>query len=73
MDKTPTPSPRSAPYIESWRRLLDGPRSDVVRLLMSAGEDDVELLKMSPFTTMLSEDERAAVTQRSKVRRAVAP
>ena len=66
-------SKRSAPYIESWRRLLDGPRSDVVRLLMSTDEDDVELLKMSPFTTMLSEDERAQVTHRSKVRRAVAP
>ena len=66
-------SKRSAPYIESWHRLLYGPRSDVVRLLMSTDEDDVELLKMSPFTTMLNEDERSEVTKRSKVRRSLAP
>ena len=61
---------RSSPYIETWRRLLDGPRSDIVRLLLSTDEDDVELLKMSPFTTLLNDNERDEVTRRSKLRRA---
>jgi transcriptional regulator with XRE-family HTH domain len=63
-------SKRSSPYIETWRRLLDGSRSNVVRLLLSTDEDDVELLKMSPFTTLLNDDERHEVTRRSKLRRA---
>jgi hypothetical protein len=32
-------SKRSSPYIETWRRLLDGSRSDIVRLLLSTDED----------------------------------
>jgi len=63
-------SKRSSPYIETWQHLLDGPRSDIVRLLLSTDEDDVELLKMSPFTTLLSDNERDEVTRRSKLRRA---
>jgi transcriptional regulator with XRE-family HTH domain len=62
-------SKRSSPYIETWRLLLDGPRSDIVRLLLSTNEDDVELLKMSPFTTLLSDNERGDVARRSKLRR----
>lgn len=61
---------RSSQYIDTWRRLLDGPRSDLVQLLLSADEDDVEILKMSPFTTLLNDDERDEVTRRSKLRRA---
>ena len=34
------------------------------------GEDDIELLKMSPFTTLLNDEERDEVTRRSKLRRA---
>lgn len=34
-------SKRSSPYIETWRRLLDGRRSDIVRLLLSTDEDDL--------------------------------
>ncbi len=63
-------SKRSSPYLATWRRLLDGPRSDIVRLLLSTDEDDIELLKMSPFTTLLSDQERLEVTSRSKLRRA---
>ncbi len=63
-------SKRSSPYIETWQRLLDGPRSDIVRLLLSTDENDVELLKMSPFTTLLSDNERDEVNRRSKLRRA---
>ena len=32
---------RSSSYVELWHRLLDGPRSDIVRLLLSTDEDDV--------------------------------
>jgi transcriptional regulator with XRE-family HTH domain len=63
-------SKRSSPYIETWQRLLDGQRSDIVRLLLSTDEEDVELLKMSPFTTLLNDNERDEVTRRSKLRRA---
>ena len=63
-------SKRSSSYIEMWHRLLDGPRSDIVRLLLSTDEDDVELLKMSPFTTLLNDNERDEVTRLSKLRRA---
>lgn len=63
-------SKRSSPYIETWQRLLDGPRSDIVRVLLSTDEANVELLKMSPFTTLLSDNERDEVTRRSKLRRA---
>ena len=63
-------SKRSSHYIETWQRLLDGPRSEIVRLLLSTDEDDIELLKMSPFTTLLNDKERDEVTRRSKLRRA---
>lgn len=43
---------------------------DIVRLLLSTAEDDVELLKMSPFTTLLNDNERDEGTRRSKLRRA---
>jgi hypothetical protein len=62
-------SRRSLSYIEKWKHLLDGPRSDVVRLLLSTDEDDVELLKMSPFTTLLNDDDDDEVTRRSKLQR----
>ena len=64
---------RSTPYVQRWRQLLDGSRIELVQLLLSTGEDDVELLKMSPFTTMLTADELDDVTRRSKQRRANAP
>lgn len=63
-------SKRSSHYIETWLRLLDGPRSEIVRLFLSTDEDDIELLKMSPFTTLLNDSERDEVTRRSKLRRA---
>ncbi|MDO8390799.1 MAG: helix-turn-helix domain-containing protein [Actinomycetota bacterium] len=63
-------SKRSSPYIETWQCLLDGPRSEIVRLFLSTDEDDIELLKMSPFTTLLNDEERDEVTRRSKLRRA---
>ncbi len=63
-------SGRSSSYLDEWRRLLDGPRVDLVRLLLSTDEDDVELLKMSPFTTLLTDGEMAEVVRRARLRRA---
>lgn len=65
-----TLSKRSSPYIATWQHLLDGPRSEIVRVFLSTDEDDIELLKMSPFTTLLNDEERDDVTRRSKLRRA---
>lgn len=65
-------SDRSKPYLDAWRTLLDGPRVELVRVLMSTSEHDVELLKVSPFATLLSDDDRAEVTQRALRRRALA-
>lgn len=65
-------SDRSKPYLDAWRTLLDGPRVELVRVLMSTNQHDVELLKVSPFATLLSDDDRAEVTQRALRRRALA-
>ena len=63
---------RSRPYLDAWRALLDGPRADLVRVLMSTAEADVELLKVSPFAGLLTDDERAEVAQRAVRRRSLA-
>lgn len=61
---------RGEAYIEAWRELLDGPRAELVRVLMSTSERDVELLKMSPFATVLTDRERKEVARRALERRA---
>ena len=61
---------QSSPYLMRWRQLLDGPRSELVTLFLSTDEDDVELLKMSPFTTLLTKSETSEVIRHSKQRRA---
>lgn len=63
---------RSRPYLDAWRSLLDGRRADLVRVLMSTAEADVELLKVSPFAALLADDERAEVARRALRRRALA-
>ena len=56
-----------------WRQLIDGLRSELVTLCLSTDEDDVELLKMSPFTTLLTESETSKVIRHSKQRKADVP
>lgn len=63
-------SGRTASYVEAWRDLLDGPRIDLVGVLLSLDEVDVELLKMSPFTTLIGDDEMVEVVRRARLRRA---
>lgn len=63
---------RSRPYLDAWRALLDGPRADLVRMLMSTAETDIELLKVSPFAVLLTDDERVEVARRALRRRALA-
>lgn len=60
---------RGAVYIEAWRDLLGGPRAELVRVLLSTSERDVELLKMSPFATVLTDREREEVARRALERR----
>jgi len=55
-------------YLDRWDELLSGDPVDLVRLLSSTDEEDVELLKMSPFSTMLSKSEQAEVIDRSRKR-----
>lgn len=62
---------RAAAYIEAWRDLLDGPRAELVRVLLSTSERDVELMKMSPFATVLTDREREEVARRALERRAL--
>lgn len=62
---------RSEAYIEAWRGLLDGPRVELVRVLLSTSERDVELLKMSPFASLLTDREREEVARRALERRAL--
>ncbi len=63
-------SGRTASYVEAWRDLLDGPRVDLVRVLLSIDEVDVELLKMSPFATLIGDVEMVEVVRRARSRRA---
>ncbi len=65
-------SDRTGPHPDAWRALLDGSRAELVRVLMSTAEADVELLKMSPFAVLLTDDERAEVSRRALQRRAAA-
>jgi transcriptional regulator with XRE-family HTH domain len=65
-------SDRTIPYLDAWRTLLDGPRSELVRVLMSTRQHDVELLKVSPFATLLTDADRAEVARRAVRRRALA-
>lgn len=62
---------RGAEYIVAWRGLLDGPRAELVRVLLSTSERDVELLKMSPFASLLTDREREEVARRALERRAL--
>ena len=63
-------SGRTVSYVEAWRVLLDGPRVEVVRVLLSIDEVEVEMLKMSPFTTWIGDDEMVEVLRRARLRRA---
>jgi hypothetical protein len=42
----------------------------LVGVLLSIDEVDVELLKMSPFTTLIGDDEMVEVLRRARLRRA---
>ena len=55
---------RSAPYLDEWRRILDGPLDDVLRLIEQEGERMNALRQCSPFAGVLEPKERWAVYAR---------
>ena len=48
-----------------WQRILDGPLEGVVAALIDPGERGYELRQNTPFTGVLTDDERLAVVRRA--------
>jgi hypothetical protein len=57
-------SGRSAPYLEEWKRILDEPLEDVLRLTEQEGERMTALRQCSPFAGVLDPKERWAIYAR---------
>jgi hypothetical protein len=60
----------SAPYLDEWRRILDRPLEDVLRLIEQEGEQMTALRQCSPFAGVLEPKERWAVYARFEGTRA---
>ena len=52
---------RSSFYFDTWQVLLDGPLSDLLRVMTSTDAAAKELRQASPFSGILSDDERFEV------------
>jgi len=52
---------RSQPYWDAWRRFLDGPFEDLLRLLEEDGEQMTDMRQASPFAGVLTPRERWAI------------
>jgi len=52
---------RSSFYFDTWQALLDGPLSDLLRVMVSTDAAAKELRQASPFSGILSDDERFEV------------
>ena len=55
---------RSAPYLDQWKRILDRPLEDILRLIEQEGEPITALRQCSPFAGVLTPKERWAVYAR---------
>lgn len=53
--------PRSTVYFDGWDRVLDAGVEEVARVLVATDEWSTELRANTPFTDVLTEDERQAV------------
>ncbi len=49
------------PYIDEWKRLLDGPTDVVVDVLTSEAQTARDLRQVSPFAGVLADDERRRI------------
>ncbi|MDQ1732172.1 MAG: hypothetical protein QOK10_2331 [Pseudonocardiales bacterium] len=60
-------SPMSQEWIDEWQRLIDGPDSELIQMLIKPGEHAIDMRQMSPFAGALSDAERmeAIVTGRA--------
>jgi transcriptional regulator with XRE-family HTH domain len=52
---------RSSFYFDTWQALLDGPLGDLLRVMVSTDATAKELRQASPFSGILSDDERFEV------------
>ena len=52
------------PYLDEWRRILDGPLEDFLRLIEQEGERMTALRQCSPFAGVLEPKERWAIYAR---------
>lgn len=57
----PTCSPRVRPVLLEWQAVLDGPRADLLALLVATDERAIRLRQSSPFAGILSVAERTAI------------
>lgn len=58
-----TASPRARPAMLEWQTVLDGPREELLALLVATDERARRLRQSSPFAGVLSTAERTAVLQ----------
>lgn len=58
-------SPGARSWAVEWQRILDGPLEGVVAALIDPGERGYELRQNTPFTGVLTDDERLAVVRRA--------
>ena len=56
-----TCSPRVRPVLLEWQGVLDGPRAELLALLVATDERAVRLRQSSPFAGVLSPAERAVI------------
>lgn len=56
----------SRPYLERWRELLDGPRSDLFERMTADDEDGRALRQCSPFAGVLNPRERWRIWAETK-------
>lgn len=56
-----TCSPRVRPVLLEWQSVLDGPREELLALLVATDERATRLRQSSPFAGILSAEERAAI------------
>ena len=52
---------RSQPYLDTWRRIIDGPFEELLRVMVCDGEQMTALRQASPFAGILEPAERWAI------------
>lgn len=61
---------RSAPYLDRWAELLDGPEAALIAALFDTSDQARSLRQVTPFSGVMTDAERATVYPRTGARRA---